>query len=176
MVRGVARGHGGAVAVESEPGRGSCLEVWLPAAPEAAAIAPAPTAAAPGAANGAGRTVLVADDDDELRLLVQRMFERLGWHAVGVADGAAAVDALASAPERYALVVLDWSMPVMDGREALAAIRHVAPDLPVFMSSGHAAEALAAQVAHLHPTGFLVKPYRLAELRRVLAAWDPAAL
>ncbi|MBE0566362.1 MAG: response regulator, partial [Krumholzibacteria bacterium] len=159
----------------SEPGQGSCLEVWLPATPTAAATAPSPVAAEPQQDNGGGRQVLVADDDDELRLLVLRMFERLGWQAVGVANGAAAVDALASAPERYALVVLDWSMPVMDGREALAAIRHLSPDLPVFMSSGHAADALAAQVAHLHPTGFLVKPYRLAELRRVLAGWDAAA-
>ncbi len=171
VVRGVARAHGGAVVVESRESRGSCFELWLP-------VAPAPAAAAGISASDAagpranGRTVLVADDDDELRELVLRMIQRLGWHAVGVADGAAAVDALASEPARYALVLLDWSMPVMDGREALEAIRHAAPDLPVFMSSGHAADALAAQVEHLRPTGFLAKPYRLAELRRVLSAWD----
>ena len=175
VVRGVARGHGGAMTVSSTQGQGSCFEVWLPVAPVAAR--PAPIAAGKPAATlppAAGRAVLVADDDAELRELVLRMFERLGWQAVGVADGAEAVAAVAAAPERFSLVLLDWSMPVMDGREALEAIRLCAPAMPVFMSSGHAADALAAEVEHLRPTGFLAKPYRLAELRRVLAAWDGA--
>ena len=173
VVRGVARGHGGAITVRSAPGQGSCFEVWLPAAPADArpreAVASEPGGALPPAA---GRTVLVADDDPELRELVLRMFERLGWQAIGVADGAEAVAALEAAPERYALVLLDWSMPVMDGREALEAIRRRVPAMPVFMSSGHPPDALAAEVEHLRPTGFLAKPYRMAELRRVLAVWE----
>ena len=141
VVRGVARGHGGGMTLSSAPGRGSCFEVWLPAAPAEARLQTAP-AAEPKVAlpPAAGRAVLVADDDEELRELVLRMFERLGWQAVGVADGAEAVAALAAAPDRFSLVLLDWSMPVMDGREALEIIRRSAPSMPVFMSSGHAAD------------------------------------
>jgi PAS domain S-box-containing protein len=169
-VRGVAMAHGGGVTVQSDPGQGSRFEVWLPAAAEAKPAAVRPQAPAAPAVVPAAGAILVADDDDELRGLVLRMIERLGWDAVGVPDGAAAVTALAEEPARYAMVVLDWSMPVMDGREALEAIRLAAPDLPVFMSSGHSVEMLAAEVDHLRPTGFLAKPYRLSELRRVLAA------
>ncbi|HPF69807.1 MAG TPA: PAS domain S-box protein [Candidatus Krumholzibacteria bacterium] len=172
VVRGVALAHGGGVTVESEPGNGSRFELWLPAAiaPTAAARPSASPAAALGEGIAAGRTLLVADDDEELRDLLLRMVERLGWDAVGVPDGAAAVAAVAEAPGRFAAVVLDWAMPVMDGREALEAIRLAVPGLPVFMSSGHAVDGLAADVAHLRPSGFLAKPYRLSELQHMLAS------
>jgi len=175
VVRGVALGHGGTVNVTSAPGTGATVEVWLPARPVRHAAAdvglPGVDSIATDTAVPSARRVLVAEDESDLRDLVTKMFTALGWQAVAVADGAQAVQAVVTDPHRFDLVILDWSMPVMDGREALERIRETAPQMPVFLSSGHDREALRESVAELEPAGFLVKPYRLAELRQALARW-----
>ena len=179
-MRGVALAHGGTVNVTSAPGAGTTVEIWLPAAARAAgdrAMSPAPgVATIPAPCPGGGRRVLVAEDETDLRDLVTKMFASLGWEAVAVPDGAQACEAVAEDPRRYDLVVLDWSMPVMDGREALMRIRATAPALPVFLTSGHDRERLGEGFGHPAPAGFLAKPYSLKELRRALAQLDQAGV
>jgi two-component system cell cycle sensor histidine kinase/response regulator CckA len=178
VVRGVALAHGGTVNVASTPGAGTTVEVWLPAVARSVrdrvpARLPC-MAAEPDPTPGGRRRALVAEDETDLRTLVTKMFASLGWEAVAVPDGAQACEAIAADPGRYDLVVLDWSMPVMDGREALVRIRETAPALPVFLTSGHDRERLSEGFGEAAPAGFLAKPYSLLELRRALARLDQA--
>jgi two-component system, cell cycle sensor histidine kinase and response regulator CckA len=168
-VLGIVRGHRGAIQVESQPGQGTTFRVFLPALSKApAASAPPPSAnAQPQAASA---TVLIVDDEQEVRAVALRMVERCGYGAVGAADGQEAVELVREAAARYDCVLLDLTMPRMGGEDALREIRQIAPELPVLLCSGYPAQELTERFAGLGFSGFVQKPYRLAEIRGRLEA------
>ncbi|MBK5926383.1 PAS-domain containing protein [Rhodobaculum claviforme] len=179
---------GGTVAVDSTPGHGTTVRVTLPLPQEAAQDAfgsdttpeagpPVSTGrSAPGPAASpavaperalAGLRLLVADDNVTNRLLLELILGKAGAELCMVADGAAAVAGWA--PGRFDAVLLDISMPGMDGCAALAAIRaaartHGAPEPPALAIT---ANAMTHQIAEYHAAGFdghVAKPFRRAEL------------
>lgn len=115
-------------------------------------------------------TVLVVDDDPGVRTLVGFVLERDGYGVIAAANGREAVEAVAEHGEDIDVVLLDVMMPVMDGHEALPAMRDLRPDLPVVFFSGfdhnEVAEHLRDPQAY---TSFVPKPFRnddlVAELR-----------
>ena len=113
-------------------------------------------------------TVLLADDEDVVRLVARRLLERLGFEVVDVPNGRAAVDAAAAAPSRYCLALFDVSMPILGGADATVEIRHVAPDLPVILMSGSTVLDLNDSLGAAQPDAFLEKPFTLAELEAIL--------
>lgn len=162
---------GGTIAVESAKGHGTTVRVTLPL-PPAAAPAAAPAASDP-LPPVAGLTVLAADDSAANRSVLRAMLASLGVEAVIAEDGAGAVAAWA--PGRFDALLLDISMPGMDGTAALAAIRAAAAaaGAPRPHAVAITANALAHQVEAFHAAGFdahLPKPFRRADLAAALAA------
>jgi CheY-like chemotaxis protein/two-component sensor histidine kinase len=169
VVAGIVRSSGGAVQVESDPGRGTRIQVLLPLAEVAAAPA---AAARPGPA-AAGALVLVVDDEPQVRSVTKRILEKAGHRVLAAEDGAAALALAREAPVQLALV--DATMPGMSGAEVLAALAELRPGLPLVLMSGYAREEVrdAAQRA---AAGFLAKPFSPDDLRRaVRAALEPGA-
>ncbi|MFN6978865.1 MAG: ATP-binding protein, partial [Gemmobacter sp.] len=175
IVRRLVGMMGGTIAVASRPGQGTRVTVTLPLpeAAEAPPAAPAETALV----DLAGLRILAADDSATNRTVLRAMLRTFGVEAVIVEDGRAAVEAWA--PGRFDIVLLDISMPVLDGLGALAAIRAQAAEAgePPPHAVAITANAMADQVAQFLAAGFaghVPKPFQRAELAAALAAALPA--
>ena len=171
-VLGIVRGHKGSVKVYSEPGRGSTFKILLPAASRAADDITT-TGEAPTAWQGAGMA-LVVDDEDGVRSTAGRMLRLLGFDVVVAADGDEAIARLAEGPGRFALVLLDLTMPGKDGAQTFAALRALQPGVRVVLMSGFTEEDALSSFTGKGLASFLQKPFSLDSLtdvlRRVLAA------
>jgi two-component system cell cycle sensor histidine kinase/response regulator CckA len=165
-VFGIAKGHGGTVRVYSELGRGSRFVVYLPLLGEGASLA---EPVDPGAPRGTGR-VLVVDDEELVRKTAARVLESLGYEPVLVSGGQEALDWLARQPKPPVAVLLDLSMPGMDGRTCFRSMRARVPDLRVIVSSGFSKLGRGDELLAEGAVAFVQKPYRTGELARALAA------
>ncbi len=161
-VLGIVKAHGGAVQVRSAAGEGTAVRLVLPAGGAGSLAPPRPEAPA-GHWSG---TVLVADDEGSVRHLACLMLESLGFDTVRARDGVEALEVAREGWPTLRLVLLDMTMPRMGGREACAAIRELAPGLPVLVMSGYSESGLPAAPG----VGFLKKPFKMAELADALRA------
>jgi len=161
-VLGIVRGHRGAISVRSKKGAGTTFRVVFPASMrEAERIIEAPVQS--GDWQGSG-TVLLVDDEEMVRSVAKRMLEHLGFGVFLAADGAEAIEVFRSWQQSIACVVLDLTMPRMDGVETLAALRAISGDVPVILSSGYSEHDISKRFADRGFAGFIEKPYRLATL------------
>ncbi|OGV76056.1 MAG: hypothetical protein A3K19_02400 [Lentisphaerae bacterium RIFOXYB12_FULL_65_16] len=171
VVMGIVSGHKGAITVDSALGRGTTVRVLFPAGEAKAAAQPAaPTAEATPAPEGEGRaaTVLVVDDEDMVRCVCKEMVEALGYTVITARDGQDGVDTFRQHAGQIDGVILDVSMPRMDGLQALAELRRVRPDVRVILSSGYAEHEAARRFAGSGSVAFIHKPYVLNTLRQTL--------
>jgi PAS domain S-box-containing protein len=179
-VRGIVAGHRGAIMVASRPGEGTTVQVLLPSAgmPEERGVQGASPrgedAVVQGLAGYAsvaeGSLVLVVDDEDLVRTTCASMVERLGRAVITASDGVEALEVLKDNPGRISCVILDLTMPVMDGLETLAGIRRLDDTVKVILSSGYDEQEAASRFEGIQAAGFIRKPYTLEQLRRAIEA------
>ena len=133
MARGFADQSGGGLRIDSEPGKGARVALWLPVAPPAAAQAPAPSS------TGRGRLLLV-DDDPLVRELVGEQLRCAGFSVTACGEGRAAIECLDAGLE-VDLLLTDFAMPEMNGVALAREARKRRPHLPVVVLTGYASEA-----------------------------------
>jgi CheY-like chemotaxis protein len=169
-ILGIVRGHGGAIFVDSAVGRGTSMRILFPAierarppkVPAAGRAADATEAVAP-----AGR-VLVVDDEETVRAICVDMLEALGLEVLTAADGRDAVELFARHADTISHVILDLSMPNMDGMAAFTEIARIKPGVKVILSSGYDEQELLRRLPGRGLAGFIQKPYSLDALRAAL--------
>ncbi|MBP1771760.1 MAG: domain S-box [Holophagaceae bacterium] len=169
LVYGVMKAHGGRVEIQSEPGRGTEIRLCFRGMfrPSSSSTSPAHEVAA----HRGRRRILLVDDDDLIRGTVPGMLEVLGHEVVAVSGGLEAIQRVQAGliPD---LVILDLSMPGMDGEETLNRLRLLHPDLPVLMATGYRDERQERILARYSDVSVVTKPFSLMDLRLKLAQFD----
>ncbi len=167
-VQGIVRGHEGTIQVESQPGEGSTFRLLLPAHTESARRqSEAPERPAPPREGPAG-TVLIVDDEETVLVVGSTMLEHAGFEVLTAPGGRAAVDLLRRDPHAIDCVLLDLSMPLMDGRECFQLLREIRPDIRVVLSSGYNEQEAVDRFEHEGLAGFIQKPYRATDLSAII--------
>lgn len=172
--QGIIRAHKGAILVESSPGVGTTIRVLFPIA------VGSETGQATGEAlvdTGAADVrpadiVLIVDDEEIVREVCTSMFGELGFETVTANGGEEALRIFREQGERFNLVLLDYSMPGMDGIAVFGELRRIRPDIRVLLASGYSEEDVAERFKGVGLNGFIQKPFNLKrlvdEVKRVL--------
>ncbi len=164
---GIIRGHHGAIRVYSDVDRGTTFKILLPATrkttSEVAGTNPelTPVTKAPPAGT---TTILVVDDEEAVRSVVGMILEGSGYTVITAADGIEGVELFRAHAGRIALVVLDMTMPRMDGDETYRQMRAIRPDVRVILSSGYSEADAVNRFTGKNLAGFIQKPYRARDL------------
>jgi hemerythrin-like metal-binding protein/PAS domain S-box-containing protein len=165
-VQGILCSHHGGIQVRSQVGKGTCFRLVLLAAPAPVASGP-PQAEAATPFRGSG-TVLVVDDEPALRKAITSVLHRMGFEILEAADGMGALAGYQASRERIVLVLLDLTMPGMDGEEVYWRLRRAGAMIPIIISSGFSPEEVQWRFRYRGLAGFLRKPYGSKALERTV--------
>jgi PAS domain S-box-containing protein len=165
-VQGIVRGHLAGVSIDTAVGKGTTIQVLFPALSDSAESV-TDHVSGEGGWRGSG-TVLVVDDEADVRTLVSEMLRELGLSVLEAADGAEAVEVFQDRHAEIDCVLLDMQMPRMDGTETSDALRRIRADVPILLSSGYSESESTGRFQEKRLAGFIQKPYELATLRAKL--------
>jgi CheY-like chemotaxis protein len=166
-VLGIVRGHRGSIRVVSDVGQGTVVRVYFPALEDAEPQPEASPVAASISWQPAG-AVLVVDDEEPIRILAQAILEGAGLKVWSAADGNQALDVFRAHAAEIHAVLLDLTMPGMDGAEVFQHISALRPEARVVLCSGYNEHEVSDRLGGSRPSGFLRKPYLPRELISVL--------
>jgi CheY-like chemotaxis protein len=119
----------------------------------------------------AEKSILVVDDEDGVRRLAERILKRLGYPVLTASNGAEALEVYAAKRAEIALVIMDISMPEMSGVDCMRKMRAIDPAVRVVLSSGFDVDQSGVEPGEI--SGFMEKPYQLAQLTELLARVAP---
>jgi CheY-like chemotaxis protein len=156
MVYGIIKQHGGYINLCSEPGKGTTFKVYFPAieaSPDAV-----PTIRREEIVRGGTETILLAEDEEAIRALVERTLKELGYNVLVARNGEEAIEIFRRNKE-IALAVLDVVMPRKGGKEAFEEMHKANPNLKVIFMSGYTANAIHDSFVLIADMPFLQKPF-----------------
>lgn len=169
VAHGIIEAHGGGIAIQSAPGRGSTFHLYLPRVEGEAVALPRELAFA-ATVRGQGQHVLYVDDDEAMATMVEALLRRLGYRATCTQDAQAAVALVAGDPMGVDVVVTDFNMPGLSGLDVVRALARIRPALPVAITSGYISDELRASAAELRVAGVMQKEHTLEQLGALVHA------
>ncbi len=169
-VLGVVQGHHGAIMVSSEPRQGAMISVFFPATPLGVATAREArgTAIVRPTSGMLSGTVLVADDEVQVRSLMEFLLKRMGLKVLLAEDGKRAVELFHAHASEITFALLDLSMPSLDGLKVFAQMRRIRPDVKVVLTSGYDSNDLMRRYHSEGFDGFIQKPCDLETFKKIV--------
>ena len=164
-VLGIISAHNGALQLYSQPGLGTTFRVYLPS--ESAAVELSVEIAPSLPWQGSG-TILLVEDEESIRTVVQCMLEMLGFTVIEACDGKEALALYQQNTTNITLVVTDMGLPIMDGYTLFKELKKLTPKLPIIISSGFGDSVVTSRIAPVDIAGLVSKPYNFNQLRDVL--------
>ncbi len=161
---GILRTHGGSIKVYSEVGHGTSMKIFLPRITSETSV-PAEAEAEPPQAQG---VLLVVEDEAPARSVATALAGAMGLRVLEASDGAEGLAVFARHREEIDVVLMDLTMPRMDGREAFRAMKELRPDVPIVLTSGYSEPFAVSDFADGGLAGFLPKPYNRAQFEAVI--------
>jgi PAS domain S-box-containing protein len=169
---GIVRGHHGTLSLKSRPGHGSCFTVYIPVLLSDRATHKMEQTGGFEEAGFTRATVLVIDDEASVRHVATGFLEREGIQVLTANDGEEGIDVFRRHAHEIALVILDLTMPKIDGEEAFHAIQAIRFDIPILLTSGFSETEAVNRLSLYDLAGFIRKPYTrdtfIGEIRRHL--------
>ncbi len=166
-VLGIVRSHRAAITVESNEGKGSTFRVYFPMSDRPAQPEPQPPQFVNARFKG---TILVVDDEATVRQLAYEILKKLGFNVLTASDGLEALEMFRQRPGEIRTVLLDATMPHLDGPETLRTLRRDGINVRVILSSGYSEANIAEQCGDARPDAFIEKPYTIGRLVQVLSS------
>ncbi|MGY8905057.1 MAG: response regulator [Burkholderiales bacterium] len=166
VVHGIMQTHEGAIALHSEPGKGTRFELYFPSTYQTPASAPTETAGP--ASEGHGQHILYIDDDESQLFLIKRMLERWGYRVSAYLEQREALAVVRAGEINFDLVITDFKMPGLSGLEVTREIQSARPALPVIMVSGYITQTLRQEAAAAGVRELIAKPHNMEELRDLI--------
>ncbi len=168
MVFSVVKGHGGFLNVHSKVGEGTIFEIFIPAVQEkledSSLLAKDESNELEATADGAGKLILVVDDEEQIRTMTSELLEMEGYKTVTAINGSDAIQVYSRHEKEIRLIVIDMMMPIMDGITCIAAIRKKNATLPFIAVSGLMDNEKIAKLTELGVTTAYSKPYSVQKL------------
>lgn len=168
VVQGIMRAHGGGVGVESQVEVGSTFTLYFPVSEAMIEIRSDRSKSGLEGLPPACTHILLVEDDDVLRDVLMRALQKRGFDVVEASDGHAAVEIYQVRWQEICVVLMDLSMPRMDGRGAFKAMKQVNPEVRVVMTSGYGERDVVEMLQDKDLAGFIAKPYQLKDVVALL--------
>lgn len=167
IVNGIVHAHGGAIDVQSAPGKGTLFTVYLPVVDEAAPLDSA--ALAKVAEPGDGEQLIYVDDDPIVLMMVEALLKKAGYDLRTYAEPRVCLDDIEAGRVTVQLLVTDFSMPGMNGLELAKAVRAILPRVPVIITTGYISDELTVEADRMGGMAVLRKERSFEELVELAA-------
>jgi len=169
IVYGIIKQHNGNITIYSEPGKGTTFKIYLPLAKSGLEDTKAVEPVHP---RGGTETILIAEDNEEVRVLMKNVLEEYGYSVIEAVDGEDAVNKFVADKDRIKLVAMDVIMPKKSGKEAVTEIRKTKPEVKVLFTSGYTADVIDKNGVQREGIDFISKPVTphdlLVKIREIL--------